>query len=149
MTKYLRIFSYARQPFLIYDFATAPIWISLYLKKILFYFLSVYSPDYDEKDSSCPEVLCAEDISESGLLSGWRLLLTVWFMQFSCLGLAFNSCCATLHSTDRVKEWGTSKLKYHFLPLLSWWGRQKYLFQTVAALAAFCEKNFLNTASNS
>ncbi len=42
MIKYLRISSYVRKPFLIYDFATAPIWISLYLRKILFSFLSVY-----------------------------------------------------------------------------------------------------------
>ncbi len=27
---------------LIYDFATAPLWISLYMRKILFSFLSVY-----------------------------------------------------------------------------------------------------------
>ncbi len=30
MIKYLRISSYFRQPFLIFDFATAPFWISLY-----------------------------------------------------------------------------------------------------------------------
>jgi hypothetical protein len=42
MTEYLRISSYIRKPFLLYDFATAPFWISLYLRKILFYFLSVY-----------------------------------------------------------------------------------------------------------
>ncbi len=43
MTKYLRISSYIRKPYLIYDFATAPVWISLCKRKILFYFLSVYS----------------------------------------------------------------------------------------------------------
>ncbi len=31
LTKYFRIFSYIRKPFFIYDFATAPIWISLYI----------------------------------------------------------------------------------------------------------------------
>ncbi len=41
MNKYLRISSYIRAPLLIYDFATAPVWISLYLRKILFSFLSV------------------------------------------------------------------------------------------------------------
>jgi hypothetical protein len=41
MGKYLRISSYIRKPFLIYDFATAPLWISLSMRKILFYFLSV------------------------------------------------------------------------------------------------------------
>ncbi len=40
MEKYLRISSYIRKP--IYDFATAPLWISLHMKKKLFSFLSVY-----------------------------------------------------------------------------------------------------------
>ncbi len=39
MGKYLRISSYIRKPFLIYDFATAPLWISLYMRKIWFFFL--------------------------------------------------------------------------------------------------------------
>ncbi len=34
--------SYIRKPFLIYDFATAPLWISLYMRKIWFSYLSVY-----------------------------------------------------------------------------------------------------------
>ncbi len=42
MGKYLRISSYIRKPFLIYDFATAPLLISLYMRKIWFYFLSVH-----------------------------------------------------------------------------------------------------------
>ncbi len=41
INKYLRFSSYIRKPFLIYDFATAPIWISLYMRKIFFSFLSV------------------------------------------------------------------------------------------------------------
>jgi hypothetical protein len=40
--KYLPISSYIRKHFLIYDFATAPLWISLYMRKIWFSFLSVY-----------------------------------------------------------------------------------------------------------
>jgi hypothetical protein len=43
MGKYLRISSYIRKPFLIYDFATAQPWISLYMRKILIYFLSVHT----------------------------------------------------------------------------------------------------------
>jgi hypothetical protein len=40
MTKFLRISSYIiRKPILIDDFATAPIWLFLYMRKILFYFL--------------------------------------------------------------------------------------------------------------
>jgi hypothetical protein len=42
MGKCFRISSYIRKPFLIYDFATPPLWISLYMRKILFSFLSVY-----------------------------------------------------------------------------------------------------------
>ncbi len=42
MGKYLRISSYIMKHFLIYDFATVPLWISLHMKKILFSFLSVY-----------------------------------------------------------------------------------------------------------
>ncbi len=38
MWKYLRISSYIRKPFLVYDFATAPLWISLYMRKIWFLF---------------------------------------------------------------------------------------------------------------
>ncbi len=41
MGKYLRISSYIRKLFLIYDFGTAPLWISLYMRKIRFSFLSV------------------------------------------------------------------------------------------------------------
>ena len=38
MTKYLRISSYIRKLFFIYDFSTAPIWISLYMRNILLSF---------------------------------------------------------------------------------------------------------------
>jgi hypothetical protein len=38
MRKYLVM----RRPLVIYDFATGPFWISLYTRKILFSFLSVY-----------------------------------------------------------------------------------------------------------
>jgi hypothetical protein len=41
MGKYLRISSYIRKPFLINDFATTPLWISLYIRKIWYSFLSV------------------------------------------------------------------------------------------------------------
>jgi hypothetical protein len=42
MGKYLRISSYIRKPFLIYDFETAPLWISFYMRKMWFSFLSVH-----------------------------------------------------------------------------------------------------------
>ncbi len=35
------LIQYIRKPFLIYDFAPDPIWISLHMRKILFPFLSV------------------------------------------------------------------------------------------------------------
>jgi hypothetical protein len=38
VVKYLHISSYIRKAFLIYDFATDHIWISLYMKKISFFF---------------------------------------------------------------------------------------------------------------
>jgi hypothetical protein len=46
MVKNLRISSYIRKPFLIYDFATDPIWISFYVyeENYLFFFISA-SPD--------------------------------------------------------------------------------------------------------
>ncbi len=43
MNKYLHISSYIRKPFLVYDFATAPVWISLHMRKIYFSFLSVHN----------------------------------------------------------------------------------------------------------
>ncbi len=41
MRKCANIQSYIRRPLVIYDFATAPFWISLYMREILFPFLSV------------------------------------------------------------------------------------------------------------
>ncbi len=46
MGKYLRKSSYNRKPFLIYDFTTSPLWISLYTRKIWFSFLSVNRPTH-------------------------------------------------------------------------------------------------------
>ncbi len=42
MVKYLRLSTYISKPFLIYDFATDLIWISLHLGKISFSFWSMY-----------------------------------------------------------------------------------------------------------
>ena len=42
MGKNLRISSNIRKPLITYDFAPDPIWISLYIRKVLFSFLSVY-----------------------------------------------------------------------------------------------------------
>ncbi len=45
-SSYLSISSYIRKHFLINDFSTAPLWISLHMRKISFYFLSVYCEQY-------------------------------------------------------------------------------------------------------
>jgi hypothetical protein len=42
MRKYLAIYC-TRRPLVIYDFATASFWISLYIRKFIFSFLSVWS----------------------------------------------------------------------------------------------------------
>ncbi len=42
MRKCAIIWSYMRRPLVIYDFATAPFWLSLYMTKNLFSFLSVF-----------------------------------------------------------------------------------------------------------
>ncbi len=44
MTKYLRISSYIRKPFLMYDFPPDPFWIFSYEENLLF-FLSVFTHD--------------------------------------------------------------------------------------------------------
>jgi hypothetical protein len=46
MRKCATIYSYMRMQLVIYDFATASFWISLNMRKIWFYFLSVYLPPY-------------------------------------------------------------------------------------------------------
>jgi hypothetical protein len=52
MVKYLRISSYIRKPFHLYDFAPDPIWISSFIRKILFSFLSVWLKAHYCTDSS-------------------------------------------------------------------------------------------------
>jgi hypothetical protein len=49
MRKCANIQPYKRRPLDIYDFATAPIWISLYMRKILFSFLSVQGQSHKER----------------------------------------------------------------------------------------------------
>jgi hypothetical protein len=48
---------FLRKPFLIYDFAPDPIWISLYMRKIFFPFYQCESKDiYSEKTSVYPAI---------------------------------------------------------------------------------------------
>ncbi len=49
IVKYLRISSYIRKPILIYEFTTDTIWISVYMRKVPFSFLSVYSTNFKSK----------------------------------------------------------------------------------------------------
>jgi hypothetical protein len=44
---FLRIFSYIRKPFVTYDFASDPFWISLYRRKFFYSFLTVYHSLHD------------------------------------------------------------------------------------------------------
>jgi len=56
MDKYLRISSFIRKPFLIYDFATVPFWISLYMRKIWFpFFISAGQPCWWPPDDIASE----------------------------------------------------------------------------------------------
>jgi hypothetical protein len=51
MGKYVRISSFIRKPFIIYDFATAPFLISLYVRNIFFSFLSLQQKKVGYLDS--------------------------------------------------------------------------------------------------
>ncbi len=56
MRKCENISPYMRRPLVIYGFATAPLWISLYMRKIWFSFLSVYNA-FTHCDTHIP-ILC-------------------------------------------------------------------------------------------
>ncbi len=60
MRKCANIFPYMRRQFIIYDFATASFWISLYMRKIWFSFFSVYGirniTDFDAQAPMSPQV---------------------------------------------------------------------------------------------
>ncbi len=71
MEIFVHFLIYIRKPFLIYDFATAPLWIYLYMRKILFSFLSVHFPmcswskytrwrkkQFTSVFNFCPEACC-------------------------------------------------------------------------------------------
>jgi len=64
MVKYLRFSSLIRKLFLIYDFALDPCWISFYMRKIFFSFLSVKSRDevceFEENLMNCWAIQISE-----------------------------------------------------------------------------------------
>ncbi len=78
MGKYLGISSHISKPFLIYSFGTAPLWISLYMRKIRFSFLSVYLP---------------ASLSLSGLNIKTEVVLQLLLFIINC---CWCSCCLSL-----------------------------------------------------
>ncbi len=100
MGKYLCISSYIRKPFLIYDFATAPLWISLYIRKILFYFLSVRcQTGFWCRRSRIPgEKLVTDDVWHwQQLLNGTHFLNVLFFM------IIFFSLLCSIEKTEYKK----------------------------------------------
>ena len=84
MTKYLRISSYIRKPFLIHDFAPDPFWISLYMMKIIFSFLTVRTDplkvfSLEEKNLQCGE----DDIGKPTECEGEGV--DHWHLEGDCL----------------------------------------------------------------
>ncbi len=71
MTNGLLIYEEIFAHFLIYDFATAPLWISFYMRKTLFSFLSVYKM----KQSFVVLILC-------WFFSYWIVLMTLYSELF-------------------------------------------------------------------
>ncbi len=98
MVKYLRISSYIRKPFLIYDFATAQFWISLYNEENLIIFFS-QCIEYKIFVGLCWKL--------SGKSAGWRemsqqhplshkLLLSPSFLYLGFFLLLSSSCLNTI-----------------------------------------------------
>ncbi len=87
MVKYLRISTYIRKPFLIYDFAPDPIRISSHMRAILFSFLSVFtvlrsSPPIDSQVS----FLERNKVHSIGEAQG-SVILPVFWLQSQTSGL--------------------------------------------------------------
>ncbi len=113
MVKYFRISSYIRKPFLIYDFATAPLWISLYMKTILFSFLSV-PPSHDISFYSYVShvfgISCHLDLSCRLMSSPLTICLFFLPLGFSCSLMGSN-----------VVHWLPYCLYGHFCILIASW----------------------------
>ena len=88
MGTYLRISSYIRNPSLIYDFATAPFWISLNIRKIWFSFLSVCTVLWI-KGSLCL-------IYQGSFLNWrhWRGAARTWYKSFQHSSFSYITCNA-------------------------------------------------------
>jgi hypothetical protein len=87
-TNGLLIYSYIRKPFLIYDLATVPLWISLYMRKIWFSFLSVQADILHNFQNGCHNVhqylLGPQDCIKS---DQWKYISTVLEFILSAINL--------------------------------------------------------------
>jgi hypothetical protein len=111
-TNGLLIYSYIRKPFLIYDLATVPLWISLYMRKIWFSFLSVQADILHNFQNGCHNVhqylLGPQDCIKS---DQWKYISTV--LEFILSAINFK----------------LTKLSYS---VFNWYSRNLYL------LCRFC-----------
>ncbi len=109
MGKYLRISSYIRKPFLIFDFATVPLWISLYMKKIWFSILSLWGRErgwggvHMCNCVSVSYVLFRHHLKTAGF---WTGKYSGWPLRFSCQYSLASFC-------DRSISTATISVKYY------------------------------------
>ncbi len=80
MRKCTNISPYMRRLLVIYDFATAPFWIFVYMRKIIFSFLSVYSRTVFRKYSSTMSYLRVRTKQKRGCL----------WCTFSCIAIGWK-----------------------------------------------------------
>ncbi len=92
--KYLPISSYIRKPFLIYDFETAPLRISLYMMKIWFSFLSVHALCAARSKINTSQNFYADkrSVVESEVAN---LCVCVWRLKMCNYGTACSTACAS------------------------------------------------------
>ncbi len=135
MGKYLRISSYFTKPFLIYDFATASLWLSLYMRKILFYFLSVWVAGWayrQERKGGGDGGGAKSNESKKALssiyyliLSGWVWwLLTKWYCVTSDNQWQRDSSLRNIHEDNREllrsEKWGYRQATVVVIPSIFW-----------------------------
>jgi hypothetical protein len=90
MRKCAKISPYMRRPLVTYDFATVPFWISLHMRKILFYFLSVYFDlafaFFDNAWCRCTVKIVMSDSRHHSWNPGMSLIKLFWVGKASTLG---------------------------------------------------------------
>ncbi len=119
--KYLSISSNIRKAFLIYDFATAPLWISLYMRKIWFSFLSVYM------DQSASVFLSQGPVVHCAISSAWPeldLRFRPWLLLFwywtDGSDLSSSLCVLPRVSRVTVNEWEEARGSQRDIVYLGW-----------------------------